>query len=64
MSEFLLGYLTCLGVLFYAWSLVYAVRYFIERDIECSFGTLLIVMIPLLNSVLAILFFKEGGKRI
>lgn len=64
MSEFLLGYLTCIGVLFYVWSVVYAVSYFIERDIDCSFGTMIIVLIPVLNSVLAILYFKKGGKRI
>ena len=64
MNEFLLGFLTCLGILFYVWSLVYAVCYFVERDIECSVGTILIVLIPVLNSVLAILYFTKGGKRL
>lgn len=64
MSEFLLGFLTCLGGLFYVWSVVYAVGFFVERDMEFSFGTLLIVMIPLLNSVLAVIYFNKGGKRL
>ena len=64
MSEFLLGFLTCLGVLFYVWSVVYAVGFFVERDMVFSFGTLLIVMIPLLNSVLAVIYFNKGGKRL
>lgn len=64
MNEFLLGFLTCLGVLFYVWSVVYAAGFFVERGIETSFGTLVIVLIPLLNSVLAILYFKKGGKRV
>lgn len=64
MSDFLLGFLTCIGVLFYVWSVVYAVGFFVERDMEFSFGTLLIVMIPLLNSVLAVIYFNKGGKRL
>lgn len=64
MSDFLLGFVSCLGVLFYVWSVVYAVGFFVERDMEFSFGTLLIVMIPLLNSVLAVIYFNKGGKRL
>lgn len=64
MSDFLLGFVSCLGMLFYVWSLVYAIAFFVYRDIGFSFGTLLIVMIPLLNSVLAIIYFNKGGKRL
>ena len=64
MNLFLLGFLTCLGMAFYIWSVVYAAGFFVERDMEISFGTMLIVMIPLLNSVLAIIYFAKGGKRI
>lgn len=64
MNDFLLGFLTCLGMLFYAWSLFYAIAFFVYRDIEFSLGTLLIVMIPLLNSVLAVIYFNKGGKRL
>lgn len=64
MSEFLLGFLTCIGMTFYIWSLVYAISFFVDRDVDISIGTLLIVMIPLLNSVLAIIYFAKGGKRI
>ena len=64
MSDFLLGFVSCIGILFYVWSVVYAVGFFVERDMEFSFGTLLIVMIPLLNSVLAVIYFNKGGKRL
>ena len=64
MSEFLLGFLTCLGILFYAWSLLYAIAFFVYRDIGFSIGTLVIVLIPLLNSILAVIYFNKGGKRL
>lgn len=64
MNEFLLGYLTCIGSLFYGWSVVYAVSFFIEKNIDCSLGTLLISMCPVFNSILAILYFAKGGKRL
>ncbi len=64
MSEFLLGFLAGIGILFYAWSLFYAIAFFVYRDIEFSIGTLIIVLIPLLNSILAVIYFNKGGKRL
>ena len=63
MSDFFLGYITGIGALFNIWSVGYAVRFFIERGFRVSFGMIIIVLIPLLNSVLAMLYFKEGDKR-
>lgn len=64
MNEFLLGFLTCIGILFYVWSLIYAICFFVERNIDCSLGTLLISMCPVFNSILAIIYFTKGGKRL
>lgn len=64
MNLFLLGFLTCIGMMFYIWSVVYAAGFFVDRDVDISIGTVLIVLIPLLNSVLAIIYFAKGGKRI
>lgn len=64
MSDFLLGFVSCIGILFYAWSLFYAIAFFVYRDIKFSIGTLVIVLIPLLNSILAIIYFNKGGERL
>ena len=64
MNEFLLGFLFCIGVLLYVWSIIYAITFFIERNVDCSLGTLLISICPVFNSILAIIYFAKGGKRI
>ena len=53
--------LYCLLLIFYIFSIVCCAFYFADKDIDCNLLTIMIVLCPILNTVLAIrdINFKE-----